>query len=345
MASEFSSEIVGVGRQITPAPLLPPNCDLRDFPFMPVDIARLFGSEFHALSDDAAWRAGVTLWLRSYHQVPAASLPDDDVALARLAELGRDLRTWRKIKSSALRGWIKCSDGRLYHKVVAEKALEGWLEKLLQRKSSAAGNAKRYNYEFDATEHDQAIEDAAGMLAAINPQSRSLSHKRPTGTPGGTKIQTKKPPGGSPDSLPPGSQGKGREGKKEKNSDLRSAAGAPPEPMDEDAKKVLFSSGLKWLADKSKKPEDAVRPLLGRMLSDIGGDPYASVLLGIFRDAKREGKADPIGWIQAMIQGRRARAGPQKSNGAFEAARWFLGEGDERAGSEKSDIGADQLPV
>jgi len=110
------------------SPPVPADLDLRDFLFMPIDIARLFDSEFHAQSSDAEWRAGVTLWLKSYHQVPASSIPDDDVACARLAELGRDVKAWRKVKAAALRGWIKCDDGRLYHPVVAEKALEGWIE-------------------------------------------------------------------------------------------------------------------------------------------------------------------------------------------------------------------------
>ncbi len=90
---------------------------------MPMEVERLFGSQFHARVNDSEWRAGVTLWLKSFHQVPAASLPDDDVALARLAELGRDVRVWRRIKRRALRGWVRCQDGRLYHHVVAEKAL------------------------------------------------------------------------------------------------------------------------------------------------------------------------------------------------------------------------------
>jgi hypothetical protein len=88
-----------------PSPLVPGNVDLRDFPYMPMDIARLFGSEFHAGANDAEWRAGVTLWLKSFHQVPAASLPADDVALARLAEFGRDMKAWGKVKGVALRGW------------------------------------------------------------------------------------------------------------------------------------------------------------------------------------------------------------------------------------------------
>lgn len=43
-------------------PLTPKDCDLRDFQFMPMDISRLFGSRFHAVCNDAEWRAGVTLW-------------------------------------------------------------------------------------------------------------------------------------------------------------------------------------------------------------------------------------------------------------------------------------------
>lgn len=190
-----------------PAPLTPDDLDLRDFAYMPVDIGRLFGSEFHALASDAEWRAGMTLWLKSYHQVPGASIPDDDVALARLAEFGRDVKAWRRVKSAALRGWVKCSDDRLYHPVVAEKALEGWLEKLAQRKSSGAGNAKRWGSDFDPSTIETAIAVAAAMLRALNPQSRALSkrhirHSHPH--PGGS-------PGGTPDRVPDHSQEKGRD--------------------------------------------------------------------------------------------------------------------------------------
>lgn len=218
-----------------PDPLVPPDVDLRDFPYMPVDITRLFDSEFHALSQDAAWRAGMTLWLKSYHQVPAASVPDDDIALARLAEMGRDIKAWRKIKAPALRGWIKCNDGRLYHPVVAEKALEGWIEKLGQRKSSAAGNASRYKTTFDPAPFDAAIQYCRSLLNFLNPQSRSLSKGlprhgsgSPVGSPNGTPDGTKKHPdgtiNGSPKALPAGSQVKGREASiypgKEQNSEV-----------------------------------------------------------------------------------------------------------------------------
>lgn len=116
-----------------PPPPVPADADLKDFAFTPIFRARLFGSAFHARSTDAEWRAGVTLWLKAQDQTPAGSLPDDDIELSRLAELGRDLRTWRKVKKGALHGWYKCNDGRLYNDVVAEVINEQWVSKLRQR--------------------------------------------------------------------------------------------------------------------------------------------------------------------------------------------------------------------
>lgn len=129
---------------LLPEPLVPADCDLRDFAFMPLDVTRLFGSRFHAIANDSEWRAGVTLWAKSWQQVPTASLPDDDVELCRLAELGRDLRAWRKVKAAALHGWIKCSDGRLYHPTVAEKALDAFAKKRTASLKGKAGNEKRW---------------------------------------------------------------------------------------------------------------------------------------------------------------------------------------------------------
>lgn len=127
--------------------LLPPisaDVDLRDFAFMPLDVTRLFNSRFHAVSNDAEWRAGVTLWCKSWQQVPCGSLPDDDIELCRLAELGRDLKAWRKVKTNALHGWLKCTDGRLYHPVVTEKAAEAWSKKRKASEKGRLGNEKRW---------------------------------------------------------------------------------------------------------------------------------------------------------------------------------------------------------
>lgn len=197
---------------MTRSPLTPPDCDLRDFPRMMLDIQRLRGSGFDATLDDAGWRAGVNLWMTAWHQVPAASLPDDEAELTKAAGLGRDVRTWRKVKTTALRGWVKCSDDRLYHETSAEIALEAWIDKLGQRLSSGAGNAKRYGHDFDPAPLHADIKLAAGMLEELNPKSRSLSKPHVQKALRGVPLDL--PPGAEslPPGAPPGSQGNGMEG-------------------------------------------------------------------------------------------------------------------------------------
>ncbi len=112
-------------------PLVPAEVDLTDFAFMPLDVRRLRDSRFASTIDGETFKVGLLLWCASWHQKPAASLPDDDVELAQLAGFGRVVREWNKARSKgALYGWVKCSDGRLYHPIVAEKANESWRSKL-----------------------------------------------------------------------------------------------------------------------------------------------------------------------------------------------------------------------
>lgn len=98
---------------------------------MPLDVVRLRDSDLAAIETAEAFRAAVMLWCASWHQVPAASLPDDDKVLAKLAGYGYVVSEWRRVKDGALRGWIKCSDGRLYHEVIAEKANSAYTEKIV----------------------------------------------------------------------------------------------------------------------------------------------------------------------------------------------------------------------
>ncbi len=108
-----------------PKPPVPAHVDLRDFHFMPLDVVRLMNSETWGLADGWAAKAAVTLWARAWHQVPAASLPDNDGLLAKWA----DVPDWDAVRGIALRGFVRCSDGRLYHSTIAEKALEAWEKK------------------------------------------------------------------------------------------------------------------------------------------------------------------------------------------------------------------------
>jgi hypothetical protein len=104
---------------------------------MPLYGNHLFGSEFNARANDAGWRAAVTLWWAAWNQCPAASLPNDEIALCRLADLGRDKKRWEKVREVALHGFVLCSDGRLYHTFLAPLAKEAWQRRVRERERKA----------------------------------------------------------------------------------------------------------------------------------------------------------------------------------------------------------------
>lgn len=128
---------------VLPEPLTVAGCDLRDFSFMPIDVVRLRDSSLATVASGDGFRAAVLLWCVSWHQVPAGSLRNDDGELAHLAGYGRARREWLKVRAEALRGFVECSDGRLYHPVVADKANEAWKAKLRQRWMTECARVKK----------------------------------------------------------------------------------------------------------------------------------------------------------------------------------------------------------
>lgn len=164
-------------------PLTPIECDLRALRFMPVEIERLFRSKawLQAKRNPALGFYMMNLWARSWHEVPAASLEDDDDVLADAAMCSPD--EWPSVKAAALRGWVKCTDGRLYHPVVAEKALDAWKQKL-DFDSRRAG--------FQKMQSDKGKASAAKrrtLKANDNPQPESNRSGTDT-QPGGNRAPT-----------------------------------------------------------------------------------------------------------------------------------------------------------
>ena len=128
LISNDGVQIPMTGIEELPEPLTPADADLSNFPYFPFDAMKFRDSVFAATVDPASGFYAVMLWAAAWHQVPAASLPDDDILLARLAGFGRFVDEWRKVKDGALYGFVKCSDGRLYHKHLAEHANKTWIK-------------------------------------------------------------------------------------------------------------------------------------------------------------------------------------------------------------------------
>jgi hypothetical protein len=125
------------------APLTPPDCDLRAFRDVPFDIGRFRDSTLVSHEEPEAIVAAILLWGVAWHQVPAASLPDDDKLLARYAGYGRSVDKWLEVREGALRGFVLCSDGRLYHRVLAEKANNSWDQRLRYEHTKAADRHRK----------------------------------------------------------------------------------------------------------------------------------------------------------------------------------------------------------
>lgn len=132
------------------APLVPAEVDLRGYEFMPLYGERLFTSETWLTGAAEAKVAMLRLWWHAYaKEVPAASLPNNDALLAEYAGYGVAIKAWRKVKAQVMRGFIECSDGRLYHENLAVWAIEAWAKRdeAVARKENERERQRRHRQE------------------------------------------------------------------------------------------------------------------------------------------------------------------------------------------------------
>lgn len=275
-------------------PLTPPDCDLTDFAFMPLDVDRLRDSELATEETPEACWAAVLLWCAAWHQIPAASIPDNDKWIATkagYAQRGKIAREWDQVRDGALRGFIKCSDGRLYHPVVAEKAVEAWESKRDQRWRTECARIKKHN-----DRHHTAIPRPTfdEWVAQGCPQGQRLF------VPGDTP-----PPetghGGETDSKGQGEgQGQGH------SSEPKGSAGAGAPPVDnsdpetskpDPAKRAAWRDCGNWMVENDVA-EATAREVMGKVLKD-----YPAVALEAMQAAAKAGATvDPKGWLMATAK-------------------------------------------
>lgn len=247
-------------------PLTPVDCDLSDFAFMPLDVARLRDSELASNETPEACWAAVLLWAASWHQMPAASIPNDDKWIAKQAGYalrGKIDKAWNTIRTGALRGWVECSDGRLYHPVVAEKAREAWQAKLKQRWGTECARIKKHN---DRHETDVPKPTFEEWLAQGCPQGQPLF------------VSRDKPPSPAdvPEETPSKGQGEGqRQGEGEVNSvanataaDAAASEKEKPKSPEEMAKAELWRAAVAVLQEGGCKSEDVCRSFMGKLVKD-----------------------------------------------------------------------------
>jgi hypothetical protein len=261
-------------------PFTPSDCDLRGMPYMPLDVVRMFDSDFYVLSTGDEFKAGVSLWGKAFLQVPAGSLPKDDRLLAHLSGAGS---AWRKVKEMALRGWVECSDGRLYHRTVAEKCLEAWKARCDKRARTEAARAARQTARANcSSEPPQSVTEVVTVSVTDNATEDVTDIAASSVTVSVTDIVT-----GSK-----GREGKGREDKKEEDSpSLRSGPPNVPLPI----RDALWRDGIPILCSLLGKSDRQSRAFLGGLLK-AGRDDCARIYNAL-REAESLRPIDPAAWL------------------------------------------------
>lgn len=103
-----------------PEPPYPSDVRARGWPFE-LDAERIKQSMTWIRAADEAKPWLLLLWLESWTQCPAGSLPADENDVAALLRM--PLPQFVLHRDTLLRGWVRHRDGRLYHRVVTEMVL------------------------------------------------------------------------------------------------------------------------------------------------------------------------------------------------------------------------------
>lgn len=267
---------------------------------MPLDVARLRDSDLAANETPEACWAAVLLWAASWHQVPAASIPNDDRWIAKqagYAQRGKIAKEWVDIRPGALRGWIECSDGRLYHPVVSEKAREAWQAKLEQRYRSECARIKKHNERHEgANVYKPTFEEWMSSGCPLG---------QPLFVPSDKKHSPQDNPGDN------GSKGQG-EGQGQGNlSGTDVPGGEPPDqkPPPDPVKQEIWDAGRSLLL-AARMPAKQVGTFLGKLVQDYTALP----VLDAVRAAVKEQPADPAEYLKACClrsAGKRKPAEPE----------------------------------
>ncbi len=168
-----------------PEPLTTIDQDISGLDGFMLNAQQLMSSELFALATGDEFKAAVALWCRAWQQYPAGSLPNDDRVLAAFSGSGQ---RWRKVKEMALRGFVLCSDGRLYHKTLCEdvaRAAEAKRKRAERTKAATDARKKERgverNVDRDVAQNDDVTtshrQDGTGQ-EGIEKGNLSVSKKR-----------------------------------------------------------------------------------------------------------------------------------------------------------------------
>lgn len=291
--------------QQLPEPLVPADCDLTDFPFMPLDVARLRDSDLAANETPEACWAAVLLWSAAWHQVPAGSMPDNDAWIAKQAGYalrGRIDSAWKRVREGAMRGWVLCSDGRYHHPVVAEKARDAWASKLMQRWRTECARIKKHNDRHKTDVRRPTYEEwissgrPAGQPLPLPGDAGACPQGQGEFVPGDSNQENEGHGMHVPGETESKGQGEGQgQGQGHPIYSVANATGGPPSKLT-DPGEIIFSYGVSMLVNAGTT-DKAARSFLGG-LRKVHGD---TALIDKLRECARAKPLQPLEWLAAAL--------------------------------------------
>jgi uncharacterized protein (UPF0305 family) len=152
-------------------PLVPAKCFMGTMPAILVDINRLQKSKIWLCQSHTAIFGWANLIMTCWHANPCSSLPNDEELLKHYSGLGRK---WNKVKDIVMADFLLASDNRFYHKYVAQKCLEIWINSLISSIDSNLNNEKRWNITLDNTELFKDLYEAIEYLERLDVSSKTF---------------------------------------------------------------------------------------------------------------------------------------------------------------------------
>lgn len=219
----------------------------------------------------------VNLWTASWHQVPAASLEDDDEYLCDVAQC--DPKTWPRVRQFVLAGFEKCSDGRLYHHYVAQEANKAWQLFLGQRARTQAATAAR------KTKQKNVLPDEVPPEQQLSPHVTSNVTNNVTSDVTCNVTSALRSP-----------QDKTRQREEERTDATHRTAPPSPDPHT-DVRAELWRDGLPIVLALTGRPGSQARAILGRLVKAAGDDCAAA--MRALRYAAELRPVDPEAWLMA----------------------------------------------
>ena len=155
---------------LSKAPPYPADLEAKGWS-LDLDYERIEQSDTWAIASPEQRPWLLMLWLVSWRQVPAASLPNNHRLIA--ARLGMPESKFAEWADVLLSGWELCTDGRLYHKTLTEHVLRMAAKRTKDRERVANYRAKS----------QQSNDDVDSCNALHTSDQRVSSTPTPTPTP------------------------------------------------------------------------------------------------------------------------------------------------------------------